>query len=88
MKKLTESLIEFSIKKSLSRTKEYTEDLNDNKYNVIQCKEKIPVTSACHLRFLIKSGLDHFVSIHNLKQRELSLWETDPVTVPQQRAKL
>ena len=29
------------LKKSLSRTKEYTEDLNDNKYNVIQCKEKV-----------------------------------------------
>ncbi|XP_058956069.2 intraflagellar transport protein 25 homolog isoform X1 [Pocillopora verrucosa] len=27
---------------------------------------KIPVTSACHLRFLIKSGFDHFVSIHNV----------------------
>ena len=27
---------------------------------------QIPVTSACHLRFLIKSGFDHFVSIHNV----------------------
>ncbi|XP_068726062.1 intraflagellar transport protein 25 homolog [Montipora capricornis] len=27
---------------------------------------KIPVTSACHLRFLIKSGFDHFASIHNV----------------------
>ncbi|KAJ7330588.1 Heat shock protein beta-11 [Desmophyllum pertusum] len=27
---------------------------------------KIPVTSACHLRFLIKSGFDHFVSIHTV----------------------
>ena len=26
--------------------------------------------------------------MRKLKQRELSLWETDPVTVPQQRAKL
>lgn len=27
---------------------------------------KIPVTSACHLKFVIKSGFDHFVSIHNV----------------------
>ncbi|XP_015750018.1 PREDICTED: intraflagellar transport protein 25 homolog [Acropora digitifera] len=27
---------------------------------------EIPVTSASHLRFLIKSAFDHFVSIHNI----------------------
>lgn len=27
---------------------------------------EIPVTSASHLRFLIKSAFDHFVSIHNV----------------------
>jgi len=27
---------------------------------------QIPVTSASHLRFLIKSGFDHFISIHNV----------------------
>jgi len=27
---------------------------------------QIPVTSASHLRFLIKSGFDHFISIHNI----------------------
>lgn len=27
---------------------------------------KIPVTSACHLKFLIKSGFDHFIFIHNV----------------------
>ncbi|EDO48843.1 predicted protein [Nematostella vectensis] len=27
---------------------------------------KIPVTSACHIRFVIKSGFDHFISIHKI----------------------